>query len=535
MSKTKVDEIREQCEADLWTFACTMFPEREYGEVHKELCHFFQHEDSSRLLALVPREHQKSHIMAVYCAWKLTVVPWWTILYVSANPSLGEEQLGFIVDTFKREQHKRLWPNHLNWVKKRGGDLEHQATGRWRNDLIELDHPARKERGIRDPSIRTAGVGKSITGFHVDEIVFDDLVTDENYQSEAARRDVFRCYKNCAKIATTDSVMKAVGTRYGDADIYDTWLDIQVPMYKDGEDTGELRNLWSVFEKPVEDSPNRTGDGNFLWPRSYSTKLKQWFGFDPQVLATKKAELVSDGDIAGFLSQFYNAPNDASMQRINRSVFQYLDKKFLKHINGSWYYGDKQLRLTAAADLAFTEGTAINRRKRDFTALVVIGRDSDGYLYVLELDQFQTDKLEVYYERILELQDKWQFREIYVETNNGGKIVKADLQDRIRRTGGSLVVHGVAHTSHQGTKEERILQAVEPRYRNQEVFHFRGGYTSALEEQLMLPRPKNDDLKDVLALAIEKSKPVLGKGLRSSSHNNNIVQLSRFGGVRRRA
>jgi phage terminase large subunit-like protein len=397
--------------------------------------------------------------------------------------------------------------------------------------MIELDHPDRK--GGRDPNIRAVSAGSTITGFHVHEIVFDDLVTDENFESEALRREVSKCFVNCSKIASTGAKMKAVGTRYGQNDEYSKWLEMEVPEFdEEGNEVGH-KKLWDVFERAVEDSPNRTGDGNFLWPKMHIPDVGT-FGMDQTELAKKKAMLTYNGDLAGFFGQFYNDPNDESMHRIDSSCFQYIDPKFLRYENGAWFYGQKQLKITVAADLAFSSGQGLARKKRDFTALCVIGRDSDSYIYVLDLDRFQTDKLEVYYDRILELQDKWQFREIYIETNNGGKLVKSYIEDTVRKTGGSLVVHGVAHTSHQGKKEERIAQAVEPRYRNKEVFHVRSGYTKYLEEELRLPKPKNDDLKDVLALAIEKSKGVLGKGIRTTGQRN-VVPLSRFGGVRRRA
>lgn len=526
------DAIREACEADLWTFACTMLPDRYFGDVHKDLMHFFQHNEHDYLLGMIPRDHQKSVVIAVYVAWRLTVNVNYTFLYVSSNPGLSEEQLLFIKGILYSKQHRALWPQHLNFVKDQRGDMAHKPKGRWRNDMIELDHPDKK--GGRDPNVRAVSAGSTITGYHVHEIIFDDLVTDENYESEALRRDVSKCFMNCAKIASTGAKMKAVGTRYGQNDEYSKWLEMEVPEFNEhGEETGTKR-LWDIFERVVEDSSNRTGDGNFLWPKMEVPNVGT-FGMDQAELAKKKAMLTYNGDLTGFYAQFYNDPNDDSMLRITRDCFQYIEQKHLTYSNGVWYYGQKALRLTVAADLAFTASKNLKRGRRDYTAICVLGRDSDGYLYVLDLDRFQTDKLEVYYNRILELQEQWQFREIFVETNHGGQLVKTYIEDMVRKTGGSLTVQGVAHTSHGGKKEERIMQAVEPRYRNKEVYHVRRGLTKHLEEELMLPRPKNDDLKDVLALCIEKSKPVLGKGLKQTHNRSNVVQLSRFGGVRRRA
>lgn len=528
-----LQELRDLCEQDLYTFACTMFPERMYGDVHKELFRWWQEGKSDCQLALIPRDHQKSHCIMVYVAWKLTVQPDYTFVYVSANPRLAKKQLASIKSIFKKDLHRTLWPEHLNYEKGRTGKMEHKPKGVWTQEEIELDHPKRLDKSIRDASVFATSVKSTNTGFHFHEVVFDDLVTDENYKSEAEKQDVIDCYKNFAKIATTNSKIKAVGTRYGLDDLYSMLKDMQFQDFDaEGNMTG-MTPIWDIFERVVEDSLRRTGDGNFLWPRTVCPNTGESYGFDARQLSIKKAQLMIDGDMTGFWSQYYNDPNDESMHRVTRDCFQYIDPRFLEQKNGTWFYNDKQLKLTAAADLAFSEGGGANRRKRDYTAVIVIGRDTDGYVYVLDMDRFQTDKVEVYYKHIIDLHDYWGFREVYIETNNGGMIVKKFLEDEVRRQGGTLVVHGVPHTSHQGKKEERIAQALEPLYRNKSVYHVKGKYTRALEEEIMLPRPANDDLKDCLAMAVEQSKKPLGKGIRGHS-GPRLQPVSRFGGTRRR-
>ena len=72
-------------------------------------------------------------------------------------------------------------------------------------------------------------------------------------------------------------------------------------------------------------------------------------------------------------------------------------------------------------DLAFSSSAS---RRRDFTAIFVVGMDTDGYLYVLVLDKFQTEKYEVFYKKVVDLHRDWGLKELWVETNNGGKLNK---------------------------------------------------------------------------------------------------------------
>jgi hypothetical protein len=520
-----IQSVREACEQDLYTFAQIMFPDRYYGDVHKEFFHWLSSDKNQFQLGLIPRDHQKSHCIAVYCAWKITKKPWWTILYVSSNPGLASEQLGVIKTVLTSPKHRALWPDMLNYVRDRDGELKHKPLDTWTQDAIKVDHPDRTKRQVRDPTVRATSAKSTNTGYHCNEVIFDDLVTDENYESEAEKADVIRCYKNCMKIMTTGSFCKAVGTRYGEDDLYSLITALKIPVFVDGEEVGE-EPMWEVFERVVEDSPFRTGDGNFIWPRMQMPD-GEWYGFDQRELAIKKRNLTIDGNLSAYLAQYYNDPNDESLSRINKQHFQSIEPKFLKKIGDEWTYNNKKLRLIAAMDLAFSN---LKAKRRDFTAIAVVGMDHDGFLYVLDLERFKTDQMEVYYEKAIEMFVKWNFKTLVVETNNGGGLVAEHIKSMIRREGGSLEVKPKA-APNDASKFERIIQILEPRYRNNEVFHNKIGYSRLLEEELMQPKPKNDDLKDAVALAVSELKPPMGKGIALQVKSLG-ERLSRFGARR---
>lgn len=526
MGQPSLAEVRSACEADLYTFASMMFPDRYYGDIHKEFFRWLQEEQYQFQLGLIPRDHQKSHCIAVYAAWKITKKPWWTILYVSANPSLAREQLGVIEKILQSKTHRALWPEMLNYVRDRDGELKHKPLDTWTQDVIKVDHPERLAKQVRDPTVRATSAKSTNTGFHCNEVIFDDLVTDENYGSEAEKEDVIRCYKNCMKIMTTGSYCKAVGTRYGEDDLYAMITELKIPLFDEDGDQIDEELMWHVFERVVEDSAYKTGDGNFLWPRTQMPS-GEWFGFDQRELAIKKANLTIDGNLSGFLAQYYNDPNDESLARINSKHFQYIEPKYLRKQGEDWFYSDKRLRLIGAMDLAFSN---MKTKRRDFTALAVLGMDHDGYLYVLDLERFKTDKMEEYYEKAIELFVKWSFKTLVVESNNGGGLVAEFIRDKVRREGGSLEIKPKA-APNDASKYERVLQILEPRYRNNEVFHNKIGYIRLLEEELKQPKPRNDDLKDAVALAVSELKPPMNRGT-VLKHKQQIDRLSRFGARR---
>jgi len=259
----------------------------------------------------------------------------------------------------------------------------------------------------------------------------------------------------------------------------------------------------------------------------------EWYGFDEEELAIKKADALIDGDLGLYYGQYYNDPADESTHVIKNSNFKYIDAKHLERQGNHWFYKDKRLKLIAAADLAWTDSTSKDAKRRDFTAVAVVGIDEDGFIYVLALERFQTDKPEVYYQKIVELQEYWDFKKIYVETNSAGKFIKNYLSDEVRRNGGRLEVEGKTHTSHDGKKEERVAQVLHGRYRSGTIYHTKGGYTKMLEEELKLAKPAHDDLKDVVSIAVaECVAPLKKQGV--ARRTGQVVQMSRFSSGRRR-
>jgi len=513
----KLKELRELCEADLYTFACVMFPTRYWGDLHKQMFHFWTKADAKQdQLTLVPRDHQKSTAAAIWAAWHITKTPWTTIAYVTGVSDLAQRQTRFIKRILESDIYRTLWPEMLNWVEDDEGRQKHVPLYKWNENEFEVHHPERRARGINDPTMKATSVGSTNTGFHFNVLVFDDLVTEKNFDTEAGREEVKGTYAAFSSIATNNSIVKAVGTRYHPKDQYQIMMDEEREVYdEEGNFVGAEKN-YEVFIRTVEE------EGRFCWPRKLVPEIGEHFGFDWNELARKKSKYKASGRMEQYYAQYYNEPNDPELHKLDRSKFQYYDEKHLKFLESKWRYNNKTLNTFAAMDVAYTDG-----KQSDYTAIVVIGVDQDGDIYVLDIDRFKTNKFDVYYDRMIGLQAKWNFRKIQVETNAGGSLVAQYLKDQIKLNGASVAVDGKAKTANEGKKSERIAAILEPRYENQSIWHPKSGIIGLLEEEIILPNPPHDDLKDALATAITISRPP------ARQQNNNVVQFkthSRFGG-----
>ena len=509
-------QIRETAKEDLFFFARLVNPGYMYGEVHKEVFKWMQSyslygsgmKNTSNKLIMLPRAHLKSHMVATWVAWIITRHPEVTILYVSATAELAETQLFAIQNILASSTYQRYYPEYIN---PQEGKRE-----KWSMRKFSIDHPKRREEGIRDATVATAGLTTNTTGWHADIIVPDDLVVPENAYTEDGRESVVKKSSQFTSIRNAGGFTMACGTRYHPTDVYHVWRTQEYDVYDDDGHVTHREPVWDIKEYAVE------LDGIYIWPKAMRADGK-YFGFDAQVLSRIRAEY---SDRVQFHAQYYNDPNDPGSNRINRSKFQYYDKKFLRQEGGSWYFKRNKLNVYAAVDFAFSLS-----KKSDNTAIVVIGVDGEGFYYVLDIDVFKTDRISEYFDRIAALHSKWEFRKFRAEVTVAQSIIVRDLKDKLRSEGLNLTIDEFRPTRNEGTKAERIAAALEHKYESMSVWHFKGGYTDVLEEELVLARPPHDDCKDALASAVEIAvKPKRSRMLEDV--RTNVIQFnSRFGGV----
>jgi phage terminase large subunit-like protein len=341
--------------------------------------------------------------------------------------------------------------------------------------------------------------------------------------TEEGRRKVESQYSLLASIEGADSQEWVCGTRYHPKDLYSKLLNMKEEIFNDDGEIVDEEPIFEIFERQVEDAGD--GTGQFLWPRQQRSDGK-FFGFDTKILAKKRGQYL---DRTQFRAQYYNDPNDPGELRIDRSKFQYYDKKWLTFDGSSWFYKDRKLNVFASADFAYSI-----EKRADYTAIAVIGMDSEHSVYILEIDRFKTNKISEIFEHVLALHTKWDFRRLGCEITSGQKMIVQELKDSyIRPYGLMLSVVEIKHTRHQGSKEERIAAALEPRYDNHAVWHYKGGNCEILEEELMMEHPPHDDCMDALASVLEIAVPPSGRSSRDrNGRSANIVTHERFGGIR---
>jgi|TARA_X000001382_G_scaffold81951_1_gene57744 phage terminase large subunit-like protein len=506
------DEIRQAAESDLSVFIKLIAPEQVLGLCHEEVIQWWMREDQkSHQLLLFPRDHGKSRLIAYRVAWELTKDPTLRCLYISATANLAEKQLSFIKNILTSDIYQRYWPEHVN--------PDEGKRERWTTSEICLDHPLRKQEKVRDPSVFTGGLTTSLTGLHCDIAVLDDVVVYENAYTGEGREKVKSQYSLLSSIEGSNAREWVVGTRYHPSDLYNDLMQMTEDLYdRHGEKTGE-DNIYEIFERAVEDRGDGTGE--FLWPRQ-QRKDGKWFGFDLKILAKKRGQYLDKGQ---FRAQYYNDPSDPDNVPVRPDKFQYFERKFLREENGFMFYKENKLNVYAAVDFAFSLS-----RKADYTAIVVVGVDAENNVYVLDIDRFRTDRISEYFEHILHLSTKWNFRKMRAEVTVAQQAIVKQLKELIKQHGLAISIDEFRPNKHQGNKKERISSTLEPRYDNLQMWHYKGGNTQVLEEELSSRHPPHDDVIDALASAVDIAvKPAKSSGRQRK--NNVVWANNRFRGA----
>ena len=515
LQKTR-DARKKLAEQSFESYINLVQPKRMLGNIHREVISWWTSSNAKKhMLLLLPRDHMKSALIALWCTWMLTRNPSLRILYISSTSNLATKQLKFMKDILTSDNYRIHWSEMV--------EKEEAKREKWTEREISVDHPQRKADYIRDPSIFTAGLTSNIVGMHCDIAVMDDVVVSNNAYTEEGREKVRDQYGLLASIETVDAMEMVVGTRYHPLDLYSSLSSMERETYDTygNKVRSDENQLFDIKEYPVETVGDGTGE--YIWPRSQSTDGK-WYGFNQEVLDTKRSQYLNK---VHFRAQYYNDPHDIDSSPIQRDLFQYYDQNYLARRDYNWFFKRERLNVVASVDFAYSTG-----KKSDYTSIVVLGVDGVSNYYILEIDRFKTDKISDYFQHILKLYEKWGFRKIRCEVSVAQQVIVKDLKENyIRPHGLSLSVDEYRPSKWQGSKEERIMSILEPRYANHQIWHYQGGNTQVLEEELVFTNPAHDDVKDALASAIDFAVPPMNLFSIKKNTDQPMQYNQRFGGT----
>lgn len=232
-------ELREACRSSL-KFLCKEMLDMDKWDnsLHGDLENYLETSGNNKLI-LMPRGHLKSSIVTVG----------WTIQQILRNPNLRILIRNAVWDK------SRMMLGQIQGYLEDGplpilfGKFRNNKS-LWTKDAFTITH--RKSKTGKEPTLMTAGLETSLTGYHFDIIIDDDLVDLENSNSKEQIQKVIRVYNDSFNLVDRGGQHVLIGTRWNVRDLYGHVL------------TTDCRSVNGELVKPE--------DGSEGWRKAYN----QW-------------------------------------------------------------------------------------------------------------------------------------------------------------------------------------------------------------------------------------------------------------------
>jgi predicted phage terminase large subunit-like protein len=439
-------------------------------DFHRDLCRFVETNVTRKKLILMPRGHLKTTVITVgYCLQRIARDPKVRILIANATGTMAEAMLGQI--------KKHLQFNET--FKYYFGDLSAGAST-WRDNMITLPTGEGSYQS-KEATVTAYGLGGSLVSQHYDMIIVDDPHNRENINTKDQIDKVKQSYRDLLDLLEPGGQLIIIGTRWHDDDLYGQVMDKSNP--EAGQFDTFIRQAITDMKLGKEANGHyKVEDGTVLWPEKYSYNAL--------------SALLNEKGLYEFSCQYQNQPVDDENAVFHRSWFHDYDAIELR---------DRKLTKFTAIDPAISL-----KERADFTAIVTIGVDVLGKIYVLEVKRGHYTEEQMIDELFL-TNERYHPISICIETVAFQKTLQHYIMKEIKRRGRTLPLNEVLPESDE-SKEKRI-RLLQPMYMRSDVFHSETvpGIEYLEDELLRFPKGKNDDCADAMAYAVRASFPPRAK------------------------
>lgn len=509
------------CEESLREFALTYFKHyfyTEFSEMHEELLLTIQNAINSKkpnkIARAAPRGNAKSTIVSF-------VVTLWAAVYGKKHYILLISDTSSQADAFLLAVKTELEENTL--LKNDFGDLFGYV---WNTSDIVLANDCR---------VQALGSGKRIRGrkykqYRPDLIICDDMENDENVMSPDQRKKLFDWFsKALSKAGDERTDIIIIGTKLH----YDSLLSkvLTNPTY-DSETYRAVINwsnspLWDNWEALITnlEDKNRLNTALNFFEEHKSEMLE-----GTKVLWEEKenyydlmVQRVADGP-AAFSSEKQNEPLADD------------DRYFLPQwIN---YYEDKDIEGIDLFTVGFVD-PSMGKKGGDFSAIISLGADPVGYIYVLDAD-IKRRHPDIIINDVILKNETYRYRLFGVETNQFQEYFKDTMQKKIKELAEVQKIKTVLNLKEVNQHSDKILriQSLQPDVKSGRL-RFKRGQHVLLEQLINFPSAAHDDGPDALESAVnllgrrsavadyykEKTNELKKPTIQSFLQNPNIRRL----------
>lgn len=402
---------------------------------HKLMCESVVN-GGKKQLHLWPRGHFKSTMITIgNVLRRVSNNPNIRILIANSTSAKSEAFLREIKGHIeKNEKYRELYGNHLNkdkWTDK---------------EIIS----AQRTKNLKEPTILAVGVGQSVTGFHFDLIVGDDLVDYDSVNTPEQIAKTKRWWGDAMSLLEPDGDVILIGTRYHYADLYG---DI-------------IENLKEEYQPQIHSAYR--DDDSILFPSRFTQE---------KLDAIRKEQ----GSYM-FSCQYLNDPVDDETAKFKKAWFKY---EALEALEG------KQFWTTMTVDRAYS----LNK-SADYTSFTVRKVDNENFWHIQKPIRIRATEGEIV-NKIFDLKSHYKVDKVGVEQMAFNNTIKPVLDEEMRRRNDFFEV---VELKGRASKIARI-EGLVPRFESGSIY-FTGDkqdFAELEDELIRFPVATHDDLADALA------------------------------------
>ncbi len=456
--------LRKKAKSSLVEFSKYTMPEYQAGWFHKLISDKINemiHGDLRRLIISLPPRHGKSELISRRLpAYLLGIQPDLSIMAASYSSDLASRNNRDIQRIIDGGSYKELFPaTTLNEANSR------TVAGNWlrNSDLFEIVG----RKGV----YRCAGVGGGITGMGGHWLIIDDPVKNrEEADSSVYREKIWNWYTSTFTTRQeADARILIVMTRWHSEDLIGKLQELQnaEPL----ADKWETIHLPAIAElKRMEYDPRLEGEA--LWPWKYNYEK----------LLQMKAS-VGDYQWAALYQQSPRAGGGTEWPET------YFGK-------GIWF--DEWPKILTIKTIGIDPSKGRDGRSGDYSAVVRLGRDNDGVLFVeADLDRINT---EVLTDRVIEIQKEFAADAVAIESNQFQELLAVQIEQKAKANDCFFPTVKIVNTISKQIRIRRLGP-----YLAQGLIRFKSNSNSTrlLVDQLKdFPTASHDDGPDALEMAL---------------------------------
>jgi len=443
-------------------------------------------------LLLVPRGGFKSSIDIADCVQWTICYPEVTILILTGVHGLAKDFVGelrghFTLDEIGKDKNDKpiygprlmqdgthsifqvLFPEHC--TKDEG-------------KVTEFQTPACKTPD-KEPTIMAAGIEMSLSGWHFCLIKADDVVTNENSQTNTRLESVNRQVSINRAMMHPYGFFDKIGTWYDMSDLYGLDIQYEELLKSDGESPSMIIYLRSAW-KPTEEA-KKLGK---IEEEMLESDWDIWF---PERLPYKFLKAEKKKDPTGFAIKYENDPRKAHEVKFPRELL---------------------LRRTITANMLPQQGmivttcdTAYSTKSwADYTVLIT-ALIYGGRFYIIDMVRGRFNDIELP-AVIASTGYKWKPKRIAIEDSVGVRWMNREIRREMDKLGISIPIEYISLGAGNKTRSKEIKAKPVLRLLGDERLYFSNSCSGLEElyselEKFNTPSSTHDDVVDGLSILVD--------------------------------